>query len=462
MARREITERDREWLVGELSVWAAQGLIGEEQSARIIDLYQTPEELGRHRSDRGIHILSGLAALLVGLAVLLLIGFNWDALPDPLKLAVVFTTIAATHWLGFLLRYREKRPAASEIAFFLACMFFGGGIWLVAQVFNISSSDYGGLWWWALGILPFALILDGVLLHALMVGLLGLYLLLSIRTSGLLAHGSWRVIANSYMSIPVISSIGLLWAYRWRSPRAVGLYVALFFWWTILQPFAWGYWNNPVYFIGCIGCLLLIIAECHTERSPLAVPYRLYGVALVGGVLLPLSYPSFHSTIDVAEFSPTILVEMTAVLSACVLAVALSAEFRRRVSRTAVPSAQVSQGGGRRLIPPVSLAVSMGAVAFWEVLVHEPIIPTILANLAMLALAFWLIMLGLRQDRGRPFMAGVLYFLLWSMIRYLDLFGDLGGMLGAAAMFFLCGAALFGLARFWQHRQSRSVAHEGT
>jgi hypothetical protein len=328
-------------------------------------------------------------------------------------------------------------------------------------VFNVNSTDFSGLWWWALGTLPFALILDGVLLHALIVGLLGLYLLFSIRASGFLIHDSWRMLTNGHMSIPVISAIGLLWAYRQRSPRVVGLYVALFFWWTILQPFAWGYRDNPVYFIGCIGCLLLIIAECHRERSPMAIPYRLYGVALVGGVLLPLSNLSFHSTIDVAEFSPSILIEMTIVLSACVLVVALAADFQRRACHSTGLTAQVSHGGGRRMLPPIFLATAMGAVAFWEVLVHEPVIPTILANLAMLALAFWLIMLGLRQDRGRPFTAGVLYFLLWSINRYIDLFGDLGGMLGAAAMFFLCGAALFGLARFWQHRQSRGVRHAG-
>jgi hypothetical protein len=34
-----------------------------------------------------------------------------------------------------------------------------------------------------------------------------------------------------------------------------------------------------------------------------------------------------------------------------------------------------------------------------------------------------------------------------------DLFGDFGGMLGAAMMFFMCGGALFGVARYWQGRK---------
>ena len=76
----------------------------------------------------------------------------------------------------------------------------------------------------------------------------------------------------------------------------------------------------------------------------------------------------------------------------------------------------------------------------------------------MLGLAIWLIRIGLREDRGRPFAAGVMYFLFWSILRYIDLFGDFGGILGAALMFFLCGAALFGVALFWRRRKEKPHA----
>jgi hypothetical protein len=85
-------------------------------------------------------------------------------------------------------------------------------------------------------------------------------------------------------------------------------------------------------------------------------------------------------------------------------------------------------------------------------------VPTLLANAAMLVFALWLMQVGLREDRGQPFAAGVLYFLLWAVLRYVDLFGDMGGMLGAAVMFFLCGASLFGVALYW--RQRKAVLHD--
>jgi len=43
------------------------------------------------------------------------------------------------------------------------------------------------------------------------------------------------------------------------------------------------------------------------------------------------------------------------------------------------------------------------------------------------------------------------------VLRYVDLFAEVGGMLGASVMFFLCGAVLFGVARFWAHR--KEIAH---
>jgi len=83
----------------------------------------------------------------------------------------------------------------------------------------------------------------------------------------------------------------------------------------------------------------------------------------------------------------------------------------------------------------------------------EVIVPAVACNLALIAFAIWLIRAGLKRDRGRLFAGGVLLFLLWAVFRYIDLFAGVGGMLGASLMFFLCGTALFGMARFWSRRK---------
>jgi hypothetical protein len=89
----------------------------------------------------------------------------------------------------------------------------------------------------------------------------------------------------------------------------------------------------------------------------------------------------------------------------------------------------------------------------WSKLFRAAFASTVLANFAMIGCALWLMSTGLREDRVRPFAAGVLYFLLWAILRYVDLFGDFGGMLGAAFMFFLCGATLFSVALYWRRRK---------
>ncbi len=460
MAEREISDRQRRWLVGELDWWQTRGLLDEDQAARILELYGTSEEIAQRRGARALFTLSGLAALLVGLAVLLLIGYNWEAMPAASKLVLVIATLVGTHAGGLYLRHRLGRRTASEVVFFLACLFFGGAIALVAQILHIDSDSPDLFWWWAVGTLPFALCLDTLLLHALVVGLLAFYAgfaVLGAATTGRGIFWLFGMPVNAAYSVPLLALPGLVWAYRKDSAKTVALYVPLLAWWVIMQPFAWRFEANPIYFIGSVGGLFLILAECHPEESPLAVPYRFFGAALMGGVLVPLSYYAYHSHLDVAGFNGALMVEMAAALIVSVLVVAAAAEIDRRAATLAgerpVSLARAIWTENRRRWLPIGFTLFLAFLAFYGIFVNEPLLPTVLANAAMVVLAVWLMQLGLRENRGLPFSAGILYFLLWVVLRYIDLFGDFGGMLGASAMFFLCGAALLGLATYWRRRK---------
>ncbi|MEX2015729.1 MAG: DUF2157 domain-containing protein [Candidatus Hydrogenedentales bacterium] len=460
--KRAISERQRAWLHEEAQRWRDQNILAPEQSARILDLYEGSAEIADRQHSRALFTLMGISALLVGLAALLLIGYNWEAMPRAVKLAIVFGVIIATHATAFYLRYKRDAETLSEVAFFLGCLFYGAGIWLIAQIFNLSAHYPDAMWWWALGVLPFALCLNTLLLHTLLVGLLAIWAgveVLNFTHLGAWFFGRWNFLPNGAYSLPLLALPGLLWAYRRQSPLAVGLYVPVLAWWVILQPFAWQWDMNPVYFIGAIGAFFLIIAESHRSGSPFAIPYRLYGVLLVGGALVFLSFYEFNEqlagrTTNVPGiFEPLFIVGLTVIVIAAVF------EFHRR--RDAIPAPGDFL---RRQWLPVSLLALMVFLSIWHVLFRgadndqlAALLPTILANIAMIACALWLVALGLREDRGRPFAAGVIYFLLWAFLRYIDLFGDFGGMLGAAAVFFLCGATLFGVAMYWRKR--KALAH---
>jgi uncharacterized membrane protein len=386
------------------------------------------------------------AATLVGLAALLLIGYNWDALSREIKLAMVLGTIAVTHAIAFRLRYKRNAPARSETVFFLACLFYGAGIWLVAQVFHLNAHYPDGVWWWAVGVLPFALCLETRLLHALLVGLLALWAGMEVLNFGHLGgwlFGRWDFIPNGAYSLPLLALPGILWAYRKQSFKTLGLYVPLLAWWTVLQVFAWELGPNPVYFVGSVGALLLVIAEAHAVGSRFAIPYRHYGSLLVGGALVPLSFYDLNKHLVADSLS---LIAPPALLAALALAVVLLTNDRRTIAtRQAIPMGLTLL---MALLPLVAAASrSMGGAD------AAALVLTVLVNVAMVAGAFWLMQVGLQEDRGRPFGAGVLYFLLWAVLRYVDLFGDFGGMLGAALMFFMCGGALYAVGRYWQGRK---------
>jgi uncharacterized membrane protein len=451
MPKRAITAKQRSWLLDELNLWRRDAIVSEQQAQRIADLYEGAGELAEKGRSRAVFTLMAAAATLVGLAALLLMGYNWEQLSRPAKLAVVLGTIAFTHWTGFFLRYQRKATALSENVFFLGCLFYGAGIWLVAQVFHIQAHYPDGIWWWAIGVLPFALCLETRLLHALLVGLLGLWAGQEVLNFGHLGgwlFGRWDWLPNGAYSLPLLALPGIVWAYRKQSVQTLGLYVPLLAWWAVLQVFAWRLGPNPIFFVGSVGALLLVIAESHAAGSRFAIPYRYYGSLLVGGVLVPLSFHDLNKYL-VGDYRS--LAGPPVLLAVIALAIVLWAQRTHR------------EAGGwvsRRQTIPLGLTLLMAllplvASAFIKSgdMRMAALVPTVLVNLAMLAGAFWLMQIGLREDRGKPFGAGVLYFLLWAVLRYVDLFGNFGGMRGAALMFFASGGALFGVARYWQGRK---------
>jgi uncharacterized membrane protein len=469
MTKREITDRHRDWLTAEMQTWRQAGVLADDQPERILALYESPQDSSVRAHSTAMFALTAVAAFLVGLAGLLLVGYNWEAMPKPAKLAIVFGVIAATHAIAFWLRYARNSRRLSEAVFFLACLFYGCGIWLVAQIFNIQGHYPNALWIWALGTIPFALCLDTILLHALVAGLLATWVGTEILGFGW-GWGFWRLPDACY-TLPLLALPGLLWAYRKRSPATVGLYAALLAWWVILQPIAWNSDVNVIYFIGAAGALFLAIAESHGSTSPMSAPYRLYGVLLTAGVLSVLSFGDFISDLMRGTVPAIGSSALASTLIAVVGASALAATWRLR-SLSAPPSRRANEGFARRQLPAMAMLALMTGLALWVGLFKAPapdyghyygnqlnrwtvevVVPAVVCNLALIAFAIWLIRSGLKHDRGRLFAGGVLLFLLWAVFRYIDLFAGVGGMLGASLMFFLCGTALFGMARFWSHRK---------
>jgi uncharacterized membrane protein/uncharacterized membrane-anchored protein len=453
-------------LLGELGDWREEGIISQEQTDRIQARYEDASEASQRKRSRFTLAISGIAALLVGLAVFLVIGYNWDNMPRAAKLAVIFGIVVATHAAGLWLRFARDARRAGEVVTLLGCLFYGAGIWLVAQVFHLDAHWPDGFWWWALGVLPFALASETLLIHCLYAGLLATWAgteILGYRHLGAWLFWGWQVPNGAY-SLLVLWLPAMAWAYRRASVGAISLYVPVLAWWIVLQSFVWRFDWQAVFVIGLVGALLLVIAENHWPGNRMALPYRFWGAVLAAGALVPMSFGGFYESTKhwyryhTWASDPMMFALGLATLALVVIALASTMLFR---SRAGDPSARAGEMLRAQWLP-VGLALAVTFAGIWAA-GHDFgstktdtnwIPPAAATNHAMLALALWLMNIGLRDDRGRPFAFGVTYFLLWAICRYTDLFGERGGMLGAAMMFALCGAALFGLARFWSRRRA--------
>jgi uncharacterized membrane protein len=464
--RRTLSQLQHDWLAAELAVWRQAALISSDQAAGILGLYETAQDRRDRNRSWLIYTLVGLAAVLFGAAALLLVGYNWYALPAVVKLAVVFGTIVATYALGLYLRYYRDARWLSEAVILLGCLFYGAGIWLVAQIFHMSAHYPDGVFWWAIGVLPLALLLDSLLLHALLVALVALWCgmeIINFPHLGAWFFGQrWPLVPNGcYLVLPIVVA-GLFLAYRRSSLWRASLYVPLLVWWAVLQPLACRFEVNPIYFMGAVGALLLVLAESHRQGSPLAIPYRAYGALLFGGVLIPMSFWNFNEWTHVGESAWGVAAMSAAILVIAAATFSLAEWLRYRyLEQGERDLAQRIDEIRRRQWLPLAMVALMVGLSFWNLLGIEVQprppeviwIPVLAANAAMVALSLWLMWVGLREERGLPFAAGVIYFLTWTVIRYIDLFGDMGGMLGAALLFFLCGCALLGVVFFWRQRK---------
>ena len=479
MDRRPISESVRRWLLAELDAWRAGGILAADQPGRILDLYETPADAAGRRRSMAVFTLCGVAAVLVGLAVFLLVGYNWQDMSRTLKVGVIFGALVGSYVGAYQLRGRMRWRLTSEIVFFLAAIFYGASIWLVAQVFHIQSHYPDGIWFWALGVLPLALCLDMLLMHALYAGLLALWVgteILGFHELNPWLFGGGFLPRGAY-TLPLLVAPGLVWAYRRQSALAIGIYAPLLAWWAVLQPVAWQWHVEPIYFIGLAGALLLLIAEMHRAGSRLAMPYRFYGVLITGGVLIPLSFGRFifHLLHDGSAENDYVAGLVIGLIGAVAALIVVLLQHRD------APDGRPNAGSYRAILVrqwlPLALVLLLAGLCFWcgAFSQHEPgqstyvsyananydilkwspqvLVPMAAINVAMIALALWLMRLGLAGDRTGPFAAGVLYFLLWAVLRYADLFAGVGGMLGAAVMFLMCAVGLLAVARFWLHRK---------
>jgi uncharacterized membrane protein len=165
------TPKHVRWLRAELAEWVSRGLVSSAQAEALRRAYPEPGA----RLPWGTILFSGLGAVVAGLGVILLLAYNWHALGRGAKLGVVFSALAASHGAGIWLLRKEGSRPLGEAACLLGSMFFGAGIWLVAQIYHIEEHYPNGFLLWSLGVLALAWAIPSLAHGYLAVVLLTIY-----------------------------------------------------------------------------------------------------------------------------------------------------------------------------------------------------------------------------------------------------------------------------------------------
>ena len=459
-----LSNSKRRWLLDQLQQWQHMGLVTNEQSLQIVGQYQSPEDAAASRQTRAMNVLMGVAALLVVTGVLLIISFNWEPMPTLAKLTLIFSMVLGTYLLAFLARQRG-RIDLSNVCFFLGASFYGCGIMLIGQIFHVDGEPSAALWWWAIGTWPIVICQESLLLHALLVGLVGLWCFAE-RTA-LSTQDSESLFGVNLLtqvsSILLFAGPSIALAYRRKQASLLRLYVPLLSWWLSLICDPWWFYGEyshcrQFFVIASVGGLLLLVAQAQPRNSDLATPWLICGVVMAGVAMLITS--SFNSYGDDQwnwhwAMSPSGLWIISVVLMVLAIVVPLVAA-RSQGQWTNIGDLLRSLKVTLRrdfVLLGYTLCMAAAAVQPYEESAVTRNLELVFVNLCMLAGSLWLLLVGLRDDRGLPFVLGLLYLLLWITSRYFDLFGK--GMLTTALFFFACAGLLFGIVAYWRYRHRK-------
>lgn len=132
------------------NLWVQKNIISSAQREEIL----THEHLKQPDFMFWSALWIGVLCLLLGL--ISVVGAYWEHIPEPVKLTVLIVLgciCLGFSWWGI----KKEKEKLMEVALFFTFLMIGGGIGLIAQIFNLPVENEDGLMLWA--VLSFGLVL---------------------------------------------------------------------------------------------------------------------------------------------------------------------------------------------------------------------------------------------------------------------------------------------------------------
>ena len=409
-------------LAREVTTWVGEDLISTEQAKSICSRYGVDYHDISRRS-YGYQILVGFGYLFIGLALITLIGANWDEIPRAARMSGLVALTLGANLLG-LSRFRQDKTSAAVAWFFLGGLFYGASIMLIAQIYHIGEHFPDGIFWWALGILPFAVLLQSaqIMILAVSLGFIWFFTESSL---------------NFYPTLFPLFLVAMIW-FLGRGRQSNILFLMLIAGLGLWAEYTLSWFMNdkPGFQVGsenvALGVGLFVVfhglSKWLVERKEgiLADYGTLLAVYVLRFTIITLFIFSFEepwrSLIKQAWHMPGV----TIVLSLLLCALALWLVYRTGKS-------MVSTGAYALLFIVALLAVmQVDNRAYGQAFQFAD-------NIVLVAMGVWLIVRGIRDSISHYFYAGLLAILVTGLMRYFDFVGD---YIGAAILFAIFAAIL--------------------
>lgn len=408
-----MTPIPRSALMARVADWHARGLIDGATAGRLqTDIGEG--EAGGFGFQRFV-VIAGILCL--AFAAITFVASNWEQIPRVIRLAMILAALWAS-WGGGVWAARAGRPVLAEGLWFLACVIYGAGLALVAQLYHIQGEAPEFVLAWALGTLIGAALVRAHLALVLGVVLITIWHAFQVE-AGL--GDVWAQINPAFLGLWAIAA-GLCW---WFGGALVAnaLALSLLVWWVTavdaLLP------SGTEAFVTYMSFLALLAVALWAHARPamrgIAVVAMHYLVVLVIGVAM-VEYVAWDTFAQAGAQN----VEWIAAFVALVIALGLAAQLQARGAAEAYE------------LWVTAAAVVLGVVAF--LLLLAP--PWKAAYL--LALSIWVARMGYRTELRLIRFIGMAAFLLALMLVYGETVGTLIGTAG-----FYLGAGLVLLGGAW-------------
>ncbi|GAB4423365.1 MAG: hypothetical protein OHK0011_03190 [Turneriella sp.] len=404
----------------EIARWQQQGIISTEQGARILALYAHDQPV--YKTMR--FWLMSLAVVLLGFALFLVISANWQRFHWAAQSLIALAPLVAAQFFAIRSERRDERLNA-DLGWFAASIALGANIMLQAQIFHISAYYPNGVLFWVIGMLPVLWWRPTTISYLLASALFAIYMAMQMQ------HKQFSLLAF----LPLLALLRLAFL---RQNALNTLVLLLNFYLFALMLMVHRDLRHP-------GMLW----ELSQLALALALMQRLRQLSDSSFSLLLLFVSlALHLFALIATFKSGarfLIGQHTWWAAITVAALAAGAFYRQRKVLREAKLTLITLAGVAALLSVGLLARAADSAGNGD----GQLLARIGANVVYLGSLVALIFHAIAMRTKRLFLAAAAGLLLWTWIRYLDLFQD---YLITALIFALSAFALIGLNKMWERK----------